>query len=124
MQQKILKNILCNFNKMTTEAERKNWVGLKRLELEQNFYGLPPLTTSIHNGLTYPAIKELIVRMNVFAVKGVKDEGQIKYPEANRMIHYRLDPTNLNKCVITLKALDKKVRYMYVDKSQILRNDS
>lgn len=105
---------------MTTYEERKQFIDIQKLNLQQYFYGLPPLKDSLTNGPNYKAIKELMIRMDVFVIKGVMDTGKISYPEANRIIYYTLDPTNINKCNIMMKALNKKIQYLEVPKSQII----
>ncbi len=105
---------------MTTYEERKQFIDIQKLTLQQSFYGLPPLKDSLINGPNYKAIKELIVRMNVFVIKGVKDTGKISYPEANRIIYYTLDPTSIKKCNIMMKSLNKKIQYLEVPKNQII----
>lgn len=94
-------------NKLTLE-ERQQFVNKIKIQLESCNYGFQVVEDGYNNGYSIKeaknmkAIKELLVRLEVWKVKGTKDTGSIKYPEAKRKIDYMLDESDTNKCKINL----------------------
>lgn len=101
---------------MLTENERKQFANRIKIELEMNNYGF-----QLKNSYSYSengtmtsekasklsAIRELIIRLNVWVATGNEDKGSIKYPEANRRIDYVLSDKSISKCGVNLIALSK-----------------
>ncbi len=98
---------------MTTQKEREEFVNKIKIQLEMCDYGFQVEEESYGDGYSVReakqmrAIRELIVRLNVWAVKGEKDSGSIKYPEAKRRIDYVLDPNNISRCKVNLMRFKK-----------------
>ncbi len=98
---------------MTTQEERIQFVNRIKLQLDMSHYGFQVEEDSYNQGYAIQeakqmrAIKELLIRLNVWALKGVKDRGSIDYPEAKRRIDYVLDPTSISKCKVNLLKAKK-----------------
>lgn len=98
---------------MTTKEERQNFTNLMKVNLEMNNWGFQ-VADKKHNssGKSFfveearnmRAIRELIVRLNIWTETGRLDEGRIEFPEAKRIIVYRLDSNNIKNCKINLLA--------------------
>jgi hypothetical protein len=74
----------------------------RRLEILQVIYQLK------QNNLTsdYPAIRELLDKMNDYVMKGEKQEFKIPFPEKNKVIKGYLPLYKDEKCVVVLKHID------------------
>ena len=95
----------------TNIIDRENFINKILVELEMNNYGFKienmassqKVGYNINDPLQMKAIKELIIRLNVWKILGKKDEGIIEYPEAKRRIVYNLDDKSIKKCKIILQ---------------------
>lgn len=100
-------------NKMTTKKERENFVNKMRLQLELCDYGFQKTENStiassmdevitIQKAKKMRAVKELLIRMNLYVDSGRHDQGKIDFPEANRVIHYRFDDKSIKNCKLNM----------------------
>ncbi len=105
----------------TTKEERTKFVNKMKLELSIQNFGLLPETRFMDFNLSrcneVRALKELIVRLNVFVERGKDDNGVIDFPEGERTIYYNLNGNDIRKCFINLKLWNKKKRYILDRKS-------
>ncbi len=99
---------------MLTQEERQQFTNKIKIQLEQCNYGFQVDEKnrcnngiSIQEAMNMKAIKELIIRLNVWTIKGQKDSGSISYPEARRKIDYILDENDINKCKVNLLRFKK-----------------
>ncbi len=93
----------------TSLEDREKFINKIKLQLEMCNYGFQVEENNYTKqgyGLNEPrnmrAIRELMIRLNVWKVKGTLDKGSIKYPEAKRRIDYRLDDEKIAKCKVNL----------------------
>lgn len=54
----------------------------------------------------YPAIKELLQKLNDYVIKGEKQEFTIQFPEMKKIIKGTLPIYKNEKCVVVMKQLD------------------
>lgn len=98
---------------MTTKEERQNFANMIKIQLETNNWGFQVLKdkyTNIEGTQTFfpeeaknmRAIRELNVRLNLWIETGKLDEGKIEFPEARRIIVYKLDDKNIKNCKVNL----------------------
>lgn len=96
-----------------SKEERQQFTNRIKLELEMCNYGFQIDENSYQQGfsvqeaMNMKAIKELMIRLNVWIATGKKDSGSISYPEAQRKIEYVLDEDNINKCKVNLLKFRK-----------------
>lgn len=92
------------------QNDKEKFINKIKVQLELCNYGFQVEKNSynIDNGYSpfetrnMKAIKELMIRLNVWKATGKLDKGVIDYPEANRKIIYHLHPTDINKCKVNL----------------------
>jgi hypothetical protein len=94
---------------MTTKGDREKFINDIKIKLDLHNYGFQKDENNYSsNGYTFSearnmkAIKELIIRMNLWIATGKEDKGYIEYPEAKRVIDYKLDGKNIGKCRVDL----------------------
>lgn len=94
---------------MLTKEDREKFVNDIRLKLDMCNYGFQldennytSSGYSVTEARQMKAIKELIIRMNLWIATGQEDKGSIEYPEAKRVIEYKLDGKNVGKCRVDL----------------------
>ena len=94
--------------------EREEFVNKIKVQLEMCNYGFQVEENSyVHTGYDIDeprkmkAIRELLLRLEVWKVKGKLDRGSIKYSEAKRRIDYILHEDSINKCKVNLIATSK-----------------
>lgn len=94
---------------MLTEEEREKFVDKIKMQLILCNYGFQIENESYDmNGYTIDqaknmrAIQELMIRLNIWKIRGKKDNGSISYPEAKRRIDYVLDENNISRCKVNL----------------------
>jgi len=96
-----------------SQEERQRFANKIKIQLEQCNYGFQVEEESYGEGFSFQearnmrAIKELMIRLNVWIIKGKKDSGSISYSEAQRKIEYILDEDNINKCKVNLLKFRK-----------------
>ena len=90
---------------------RKKFANNIRLELSLTNYGFQLKKDNynregydVDEPLKFRAIKELLVRLNVWVETGRFDKGKIDYPEAKRKIVYKLD-TSVKSSYVNLMVV-------------------
>lgn len=72
-------------------------------------FGLPPNHTHVNLKWKdvikqFRALKELLVRLNVYQANGKTQAGSIPFPEARRIIDYNLDENNIRQSYIRFRS--------------------
>lgn len=84
-------------NDKNFESMREEYVSKVKTELKFFNFGLPPSPKFISQptitlediAKKYKALKELLIRLNIYIARGDSQEGSINFPEANRIVDYR-----------------------------------
>ena len=93
---------------MLNKNDRIKFINEIKMKLDMCNYGFQTDKNYTNNGYylnetrNMKAIKELIIRMNLWIATGKEDKGTIEYPEAKRVISYKLDEKNIGKCRVDL----------------------
>lgn len=100
------------------QTKRAEYVGKVKQELKFFHFGLPhnlkliehsPNITIDEIAQQYKPLKELLVRLNVYAANGNHQEGSIVFLDANRIIDYRFSSKDVKNSYVRFRSMRHSV---------------